>query len=109
MCTPPMSSDDHTAELLTGVGFAVAAFAVCEEGSGVLTGATPDHPRRAREIDAANGGTGDLIAFDDSANRIIFEFDMRLADDSKNWIDRQKTFSLWQRLPLNVHLTPVSR
>ncbi|EJD51845.1 FAD binding domain-containing protein [Auricularia subglabra TFB-10046 SS5] len=31
--------------------------------------------RRAREIDAANGGTGDLIAFDDSANRIIFEFD----------------------------------
>ena len=31
--------------------------------------------RRAKEIDAQLGGTGDLIAFDDSVDRIIFEFD----------------------------------
>ncbi|KAF2142885.1 uncharacterized protein K452DRAFT_225838 [Aplosporella prunicola CBS 121167] len=31
--------------------------------------------KRAQEIDAAEGGTGDLIGFDDAADRIIFEFD----------------------------------
>lgn len=31
--------------------------------------------RKAREIDQGLGGSGDLIAFDDSADRIIFEFD----------------------------------
>ncbi|KAI0788364.1 FAD binding domain-containing protein [Fomes fomentarius] len=31
--------------------------------------------RKAREIDEGLGGSGDLIAFDDSADRIIFEFD----------------------------------
>ena len=41
--------------------------------------------------------------------RIVFEFDMQLADDSKNWIDRQRNYPLWDRVPLNVYLTPVSR
>ncbi|RYP71152.1 hypothetical protein DL769_004740 [Monosporascus sp. CRB-8-3] len=41
--------------------------------------------------------------------RIVYDFDMRLADDSKDWIKRQKTFSLWDRIPLNVYLTPVQR
>ena len=41
--------------------------------------------------------------------RIIFDFDMRLADDGKNWIDRQRGFTLWELVPLNVHLTPVKR
>ncbi|KAK3329980.1 isotrichodermin C-15 hydroxylase [Apodospora peruviana] len=40
--------------------------------------------------------------------RIIFEFDMRLADDSKQWIERQKSFVLWDRIPLNMYLTPVN-
>jgi hypothetical protein len=39
--------------------------------------------------------------------RIIYDFDMKLADDSKLWIERQKAFALWNRIPLNVYLTPV--
>ncbi|KAH6650517.1 cytochrome P450 [Chaetomium tenue] len=41
--------------------------------------------------------------------RIIFDFDMKLAGDSGDWIGRQKTFPLWARVPLNVHFTPVKR
>ncbi|KAI1388851.1 putative cytochrome P450 [Hypoxylon trugodes] len=41
--------------------------------------------------------------------RIIYEFDLKLSDDSKNWIERQKTFALWDRIPLYVNLTPVER
>ncbi|KAI1846205.1 hypothetical protein JX265_010582 [Neoarthrinium moseri] len=40
--------------------------------------------------------------------RLIFDFDMKLADDSKRWIERQKAFPLWDRIPLNVYLTPVA-
>ncbi|KAI8965007.1 putative cytochrome P450 [Daldinia sp. FL1419] len=41
--------------------------------------------------------------------RIIFEFDMKLSEDSQRWIERQGTFLLWDRIPLNVTLTPVKR
>ncbi|KAL4896135.1 cytochrome P450 [Aspergillus ambiguus] len=40
--------------------------------------------------------------------RIIFNFDMKIADDSRNWIT-QKNFLMWEKGPLNVHLTPVVR
>lgn len=68
--------------------------------------------------------------------RIIYDFDLKLAEDSKHWIERQKAFPLvslttksiifyisdearqleqqltirtqWDRIPLNVYLTPVS-
>ncbi|KAK3941803.1 isotrichodermin C-15 hydroxylase [Diplogelasinospora grovesii] len=39
--------------------------------------------------------------------RIMYDFDMRLADDSKQWIERQKAYSLWDRIPLHVYLAPV--
>jgi len=41
--------------------------------------------------------------------RIIFDFDLRLADDSKDWIDRQRSYPLWDRIPLNVYLSPVRK
>jgi hypothetical protein len=41
--------------------------------------------------------------------RIVFEFDMKLGEGSDNWIGRQKTFPLWDRLPLNVYFTPARR
>ncbi|RYP68304.1 hypothetical protein DL770_008467 [Monosporascus sp. CRB-9-2] len=41
--------------------------------------------------------------------RIVYDFDMKLADDSKDWIKRQKAFGLWDKIPLNVYLTPVQR
>lgn len=41
--------------------------------------------------------------------RLLWNFDMTLADDSKDWIDKQKIYLLWEKGPLNVHLTPRSR
>jgi cytochrome P450 len=41
--------------------------------------------------------------------RILFNFNLALADGSENWVDRQKIFILWDKPPLPVYLTPVSR
>ena len=41
--------------------------------------------------------------------KIIFNFDLKLADDSYNWIERQKNYNVWDRIPLNVSLTPVEK
>jgi len=41
--------------------------------------------------------------------RLVFDFDMKLANDGDNWVERQKTYTLWERLPLNVYFTPVKR
>lgn len=38
--------------------------------------------------------------------RLLFNFDMELADPELDWFD-QKVFFLWTKLPLNVYLTPV--
>lgn len=40
---------------------------------------------------------------------IIYDFDMKLGDGSDAWIERQKSFTLWDRIPLNVHMTPVGK
>ena len=40
--------------------------------------------------------------------RVIFNFDMKIADESRNWID-QKVFNLWNKGKLFVYLTPVRR
>lgn len=40
--------------------------------------------------------------------RVIFNFDMRLADDSKGWMERQKIYLLWEKSPLNVFLAPAA-
>jgi hypothetical protein len=39
--------------------------------------------------------------------RILYEFDLRLADDSQHWLHGQRTYGIWDRPPLNVYLTPV--
>ncbi|KAI0181453.1 putative cytochrome P450 [Hypoxylon sp. FL1284] len=41
--------------------------------------------------------------------RIVYDFDMKLSDESQKWIERQKSFALWDRIPLYVYLTPVKR
>ncbi|KAK1757808.1 isotrichodermin C-15 hydroxylase [Echria macrotheca] len=41
--------------------------------------------------------------------RIIYDFDIKLADDSQNWIEKQKAYILWDRIPLNVYFKPVQR
>lgn len=38
--------------------------------------------------------------------RIIWNFEMSLADDSRNWADSQDAWVVWEKPPLNVCLTP---
>jgi hypothetical protein len=41
--------------------------------------------------------------------RILYDFDLQLADDAKDWVKRQKAYTIWERIPLNVYFTPVKR
>lgn len=38
--------------------------------------------------------------------RIIFNFDMKLADEEQDWLN-QRIYVLWKKHPLMVYLTPV--
>ena len=40
--------------------------------------------------------------------RIIYNFDLELADKEKNWLD-QNIYILWEKEPLYIRLTPVSK
>ncbi|KAI1105049.1 putative cytochrome P450 [Jackrogersella minutella] len=39
--------------------------------------------------------------------RIIYDFELKLSDESHDWIGRQKAYALWDRIPLYIYLTPV--
>ncbi|KAI8949521.1 isotrichodermin C-15 hydroxylase [Xylaria longipes] len=39
--------------------------------------------------------------------RLIFEFDLKLDAGSADWIKKQKAYTLWDRVPLGVYLTPL--
>ncbi|TDZ35630.1 Cytochrome P450 monooxygenase aclL [Colletotrichum trifolii] len=41
--------------------------------------------------------------------RLIWNFDLSLADESGGWAEKQKIYILWDKAPLMVHLNPVSR
>lgn len=41
--------------------------------------------------------------------RIIWNFDMSLAEQSQDWLERQKVYIFWDKGPLIVNLTPVAR
>lgn len=40
--------------------------------------------------------------------RLIYNFDVSLKEDSKMWIERQQSYAIWRRIPLDVYLTPVT-
>jgi hypothetical protein len=40
--------------------------------------------------------------------RVVFNFDIMIADESKNWID-QKVWNLWKKGQLLAYLTPARR
>ncbi|KAI0392849.1 putative cytochrome P450 monooxygenase [Xylariaceae sp. FL0594] len=40
--------------------------------------------------------------------KVIYNFDMSLADDSRDWIARQKAWTVWYKPALNINLKPVS-
>ncbi|KAJ2987771.1 hypothetical protein NUW58_g4323 [Xylaria curta] len=39
--------------------------------------------------------------------KIVYNFDMTLADDSRGWLNDQKAFTVWDKPPLNIHLSPT--
>ncbi|KXH65979.1 cytochrome P450 [Colletotrichum salicis] len=41
--------------------------------------------------------------------RILFSFDLKLADEGRDWIKGQKVYIVWQKPSLNVYLKPVER
>ncbi|KAL4898330.1 cytochrome P450 monooxygenase [Aspergillus ambiguus] len=41
--------------------------------------------------------------------RVIFNFDMKIARDSTDWIERQGVWFLWSKPSLNVYLAPATR
>ncbi|OLN81715.1 Isotrichodermin C-15 hydroxylase 15 [Colletotrichum chlorophyti] len=41
--------------------------------------------------------------------RLIWNFDLVLADDSRGWMEKQKIYTLWEKGSLNVYLRPVVR
>ncbi|KAI0403221.1 cytochrome P450 [Xylaria palmicola] len=41
--------------------------------------------------------------------KIVFNFDLTLADDSRLWLKDQRAFTVWDKPALNVHLKPVAR
>lgn len=41
--------------------------------------------------------------------RIIWNFDLSLAEESPDWLVRQKVYIFWDKGPLIVNLTPVAR
>lgn len=41
--------------------------------------------------------------------KVLFNFDLELEDKSKNWMENQKVFTLWEKPSLMVKLHPVQR
>ncbi|OTA65405.1 cytochrome P450 [Hypoxylon sp. EC38] len=39
--------------------------------------------------------------------KIIYNFDMRLADDARDWLATQKNYVLWDKPVLGVYITPI--
>jgi len=39
--------------------------------------------------------------------QVLYNFDMKLADESQEWLATQKAYFLWAKQPLNVYLTSV--
>jgi hypothetical protein len=38
--------------------------------------------------------------------RLLLDFDLELVDPTQDWFD-QKTFTLWEKLPLMIQLNPI--
>ncbi|KAH6612218.1 cytochrome P450 [Chaetomium sp. MPI-SDFR-AT-0129] len=41
--------------------------------------------------------------------RMVFEFDMELSESSKDWKQKMQGYTIWEKRPLLVRLTPVKR
>lgn len=41
--------------------------------------------------------------------RMVWNFDMKLHPESEGWLDRQKTYTTWQKDEMKVEITPRAR
>ncbi|KAL2132356.1 hypothetical protein VTI74DRAFT_3927 [Chaetomium olivicolor] len=41
--------------------------------------------------------------------RVLWNFDLRIAEDSLDWMSKQRIYNLWEKGRLNVYITPVAR
>lgn len=41
--------------------------------------------------------------------RLVYDFDMSLAEESDGWFEKQRSYLLWDRAELNVYFKPVKR
>lgn len=39
--------------------------------------------------------------------RLIWNFDVKLAEESYGWAERSKVFLLWEKGPVNVYMKPL--
>ena len=40
--------------------------------------------------------------------RLLYKFDLELADEAQDWIGEQKIFTVWEKIPLMVHVKAAS-
>lgn len=40
--------------------------------------------------------------------RVLWNFDLELQEESRNWLKEQKTFNLWEKAPLHIRLRTVA-
>lgn len=38
--------------------------------------------------------------------KVFFNFDLELVDNSDAWLHNHKTYLVWEKLPLMVHVSP---
>lgn len=38
--------------------------------------------------------------------RLMWNFEIKIADKSRNWLEEQKAYLIWEKPGLHVHLTP---
>lgn len=41
--------------------------------------------------------------------KLVYNFDMRIADESRAWMTGQRAFTVWDKPPLQVYLTPAKK
>ncbi|KAI1364145.1 cytochrome P450 [Xylaria arbuscula] len=41
--------------------------------------------------------------------KLVYNFDMRLADEARGWLDGQKAYTSWVKRPLPIYMTPAVR
>ena len=39
--------------------------------------------------------------------RLVYAFDVSIAEGSRDWVDRQRIYLMWEKGPLEVFLRPV--